>query len=364
MAADKFIGIMSGTSADAADAVVVEFPATADASTLRLLGSASIAFPAALSAEIIALNSCSHNELARSRALGVKIARLYAESAQQALQQAGVTPQQITACAVHGQTLRHQPYEGYSIQVVELPLLAELLGTAVIGDFRGRDLAAGGQGAPLACGFHNWYFRQRPCAVLNLGGFANLTILRQDQPVLGCDCGPANVLMDAWAQKHLGKPFDPYGRWAASGECNQELLHRLQLHPFFSRSLPRSTGRDDFHLDWLMAQQLDDLAPNDVQATLLALTSWCIATTLREFEPFSRLYACGGGVNNPVLQQAIADATGMELLASDNAGVPARWMEAIAFAWLGWRHLDGLPGNLASVTGAQSERVLGCYYPA
>jgi len=359
------VGVMSGTSADGADAVVAEFNERDGdrPNGMRLLGCAGIDYSPQLRAEIMALNSPCDNELARSQELGVALSRIYAEAALAAIRDAGLEPGDISACAVHGQTLRHQPDKGYSLQAVSLPLLAELLGVAVIGDFRGRDLAAGGQGAPLACGFHDWYFRDRPCAVLNLGGFANLTILYDNNPPLGFDCGPANALLDAWAEKHLGAAYDEDGRWAAGGECQASLLARLQGHEFFLRPPPKSTGRDDFHLDWLMAQGAGDHTTQDVQATLLALSTWCVAKELARFEEVKKVYACGGGVHNQALMRELADAfDGASLQTSDQVGAPARWMEAIAFAWLGWRQVKGLPGNLPSVTGACGERVLGGYY--
>ena len=357
----RVIGVMSGTSADGVDAVVADFCEN-HSPPVTLLGSASLPMPTDLYHEILALNEPCPNELERSQVLGLGLSRLYATAAQAAVADSGVAISSVDACAVHGQSLRHQPHKGYSIQAVSLPLVAELLKLSVVGDFRNRDMACGGQGAPLACGFHDWYFAKRPCAVLNLGGFANITLLEEHRPAVGFDSGPANVLLDAWTRLHLGTAFDEEGQWAASGTCLDDLLARLQQHPFFALAPPKSTGRDDFHMRWLQSCVSSDMRPEDVQATLVALSVWSIRKSMEQCA-VERVYVCGGGVRNTFLMQALAQAMqDLQWQTTDAAGIPAQWMEAIAFAWLGWRRLLAQPGNLPSVTGARAGRILGCCY--
>ncbi|WP_447778832.1 anhydro-N-acetylmuramic acid kinase [Variovorax boronicumulans] len=372
----RFIGLMSGTSLDGVDGVIADF---SDDGHLAVVGHASADFPAPLRAELMALNTPGDNELHRAALAGNGLARVYADVVAQLLASTGTAPQAVTAIGAHGQTVRHRPLEfdgtGYTLQINNPSLLAELSGIDVVADFRSRDLAAGGQGAPLVPAFHQALFARpdAPVAVLNLGGISNLSLLPATNapagtaPLLGFDCGPANALMDHWCQRHLGQPFDQGGQWAASGRVLPELLARLQAEPYFAKVPPKSTGRDLFHPDWL-AGHLGTAAwaPVDVQATLAELTASTCAAALTSYQKESiLLIVCGGGaLNDHLMNRLRALLPGVQVQASSDHGLPPQQVEAAAFAWLARRTVRREPGNLASVTGARGARVLGAIYPA
>ena len=290
------------------------------------------------------------------------------------LQAAGVPAQAVRAIGAHGQTVRHRPGEfdgtGYTLQLNNPALLAELTGIAVVADLRSRDVAAGGQGAPLVPAFHQHMFGQpgQDLLVLNIGGIANLSALGADGRVLGFDCGPGNALMDHWCQLHTGQPFDRDGAWAASGQVLPGLLALFQEEPYLRRSPPKSTGRDLFRPEWLQERlaRFGPATPADVQATLTELTASACAESASSYQKNSnRLAVCGGGAFNRYLMarlQALLPA--LQVQATDAFGLPALQVEAAAFAWLGRQAMWGLPGNLPMATGAQGARVLGCIYPA
>jgi anhydro-N-acetylmuramic acid kinase len=263
--------------------------------------------------------------------------------------------------------VRHRPQDGYTAQLLNGALLAERCGIDVVCDFRSRDVAAGGQGAPLVPAFHHALFARRDAevAVLNLGGIANLTLLPPGGPVLGFDCGPANVLMDLWCERHRGQPFDRDGAWAAQGRVDAALLARLQAEPFFAAPPPKSTGRDLFHAAWLDAR-VGAVAPVDVQATLVELTVWSIAEDLRRHAPrTSELLVCGGGaLNGHLMSRLRARLPGIGVAPTDSRGLPALQVEACAFAWLARAFVERRAANLPAVTGARGPRVLGALYPA
>ena len=274
----------------------------------------------------------------------------------------------IAGVGVHGQTIRHRPDEGYSLQIVHAPSIAERTGLSVVYDFRNRDIAAGGQGAPLVPIFHAALLKgQANAGMLNLGGIANLTIVRPGG-VLGFDTGPGNTLLDAWAREQTGHAIDHQGRLAAAGQVHEVLLRQLLADPFFAAAPPKSTGRDQFHLQWVqrgaMAAGLDlkALAPEDVQRTLVELTARSVAAQCPT--DLQTLYVCGGGVHNPVLMQSLSAALVCRLLRTDDLGWPSQAIEAAAFAWLAHACVQGRPGNLPSVTGATGPRVLGSICPA
>jgi len=279
----------------------------------------------------------------------------------------------VRAVAVHGQTIRHRPELGFTRQTNNPALLAELTGLDVIADFRSRDVAAGGQGAPLVPAFHEARFGKRGQVrvVVNIGGIGNISVLHGDGRIGGYDTGPGNVLMDLWIARHLGKPYDEDGAWAASGRVDDALLQTLLDEPFFRQPPPKSTGRDLFHADWLDGKlaRHPGLAPADVQATLTRLTAVSIADAIRQ-ETGGRtphaVYVCGGGAYNAVLLREIADALGgkVQVESTDTLGVAPNRVEALAFAWLGYRFMRRQPGNLPAVTGAAGLRVLGALYPA
>ena len=359
-----YLGLMSGTSLDGVDGTLVDF----SAGGVRLIGTAHLAFPADLKSEALALLTASADELHRTALLGNRLAHLYAETVAAVITHSGRSIEDIVAIGCHGQTLRHQPVHGYTLQANNPALLAELSGIRVIADFRSRDIAAGGQGAPLVPAAHDALFRSasRHRVMVNLGGIANITDLKPGYPTRGFDTGPANMLMDAWARRHLGVDYDADGRWAASGRVQAELLARLMQHPYLALPPPKSCGAEQFHLGWLDSQTGDQYAPADVQATLAAYSVNSIKKALRDWCGLpDELYLCGGGARNPQLAAGLAAALpGVKVGTTDDLGIAAEWVEAVAFAWLARQHCLGLPGNLPAVTGAKGLRILGASYPA
>ncbi|HEX3141752.1 MAG TPA: anhydro-N-acetylmuramic acid kinase, partial [Rhizobacter sp.] len=311
------------------------------------------------------------DELHRCAIAASTLAGLYADVVAELLQQVNVAPSAVRAVGSHGQTVRHRPALGYTSQINNPSLLAERSGIAVVADFRSRDVAAGGQGAPLVAAFHRALFGQpgETRAVLNLGGISNLTALLADGQTTGFDCGPANVLMDHWSLRHTGQRFDADGAWAASGRIQPQLLDVLMQEPYFTALPPKSTGRDLFNADWL-GQHLQrfgrECPPEDVQASLCELTAITCTQAIKAHAGSAReLLVCGGGALNKHLMQRLAHhLPGVAVRLTDDRGLPAQHVEAAAFAWLAYRHVHGQPGNLSAVTGAAGPRVLGAFYPA
>ncbi|WP_454721677.1 anhydro-N-acetylmuramic acid kinase [Delftia acidovorans] len=368
------IGLMSGTSLDGVDGVLVDF-----AEGTQVLWHASRGFDAALRAELLALNTPDgRDELHRAALAANALARSYAEVVRELLQATGMAPAQIAAIGAHGQTVRHRPQmfdgTGYTLQLNSPALLAELSGVAVVADLRSRDVAAGGQGAPLVPAFHQGVFGRpgETVLVLNIGGIANLSVLAGDGTVLGFDCGPGNALMDGWCQTHTGQPYDDGGQWAATGQVLPALLDRLLAEPFLQQPPPKSTGRDLFHADWLAghlsasATSSADARPADVQATLTEFTARACAGAVQRFgRGGGELLVCGGGAFNTQLMQRIAALLpGVAVDTTATRGLPPQQVEAAAFAWLARQALLGLPGNLPAVTGARGPRILGAIHPA
>jgi anhydro-N-acetylmuramic acid kinase len=371
-AARLFAGLMSGTSLDGVDAVLLELGAQEGASPacLRVLGHVQLPMPPLLRAEFAALNQASPDELHRAQLAGIELSRLYALALEQLLRAAGVGAADLTAVGAHGQTVRHRPELGYTVQLGAPAWLAEQCGITVVADFRSRDLAAGGQGAPLVPAFHRAVFGRdgADLAVLNLGGIANLSLLYADGRVLGFDSGPGNALLDLWAQRHLGRDYDAGGAWGAGGAVLPELLERLLDDAYFRLAPPKSTGRDYFDAGWLQGRLrgFEAAEARDVQATLARMAAAAVAAELRRHMPDAReLLVCGGGAGNLDLLRHLRQLLpGCELLDTRSRGLEPQQVEAAAFAWLAARTLDGLPGNLPAVTGARGPRVLGAVYPA
>ncbi len=366
MSSSLYLGLMSGTSLDGVDAVLADFASARP----TVLACVSLPYPDSLRSAVLALQPRGDNELDRAARLGRELAQLYAQAVHATLAAAGVSANQVAALGCHGQTVRHAPHAGYTIQLGDLALLAELTGVDTIGDFRRRDLAAGGQGAPLVPAAHQAWFAHptEARAVLNLGGIGNLTRLDPALPVMGFDTGPGNMLLDAWIGQHQpGQRFDANGEWAASGQCLPALLAELLTEPYFACPPPKSTGRDLFSLDWLQPRLAahPGLAAADVQRTLLALTVHSVADAVRQHAPATRaVYVCGGGALNPLLMAELATALpDCAVAATDALGIPAMQVEALAFAWLARQYCLRQPGNVPAVTGAQGERVLGALYP-
>lgn len=378
MHTEHYIGLMSGTSLDGADGVLAHWN---DQGQLAVLAHAFVAFDNVFKSEILALNEDGSSELHRSAMAGQQLARHYAEVVQDLLRQTGLQANDIAAIGAHGQTVRHRPLEngvdpaqylsavGYTVQLNNPSLLAELTGIDVVADFRSRDLAAGGQGAPLVPAFHHGFFAQeRACvAVLNIGGIANLSVLRPQTLVTGWDCGPGNALMDHWCLVHTGQAYDRNGDWASTGRTHNALLSDLLSESFLQRVPPKSTGRDLFNPKWL-AQHLHHRAhvsPPDVQATLTEFTALCCANDVnRHALDAETLIVCGGGALNGHLMQRLAyHLPQLSVLSSETQGLPPLQVEAAAFAWLAFKTLRRETSSLPSVTGAKGARVLGAIYP-
>lgn len=367
-----YIGLMSGTSMDGVDAVLCHFPTVKQSSPREVLGHVHLPYAASLRSRLLALQYPSTNELHHAALLGNELADLYAEAIAALLSTSGKAPAEIEAIGCHGQTIRHQPALGYTLQIGNLARLAERTSIRVIGDFRSRDVAANGQGAPLIPAFHAYRFSDPDTALslVNIGGMSNLTRLHPDKPIIGFDCGPGNVLMDAWVHEHLGQPFDTDGQWAAKGVLDKDLLTTLMNHPFLSALPPKSCGREQFDLPWLKDRLLLQGGrlhrPQDVQATLLTLTVQSIAEAIRQHCPeTSVLMVCGGGARNRHLMTSLEHALPeLEVRTTKAAGLREDLVEASAFAWLAYCFDHNIPSNLPAVTGAQGPRILGACYPA
>ncbi|WP_265457434.1 anhydro-N-acetylmuramic acid kinase [Aeromonas salmonicida] len=369
---ERYIGLMSGTSMDGIDAVLMMM----DGDELRV--EAAISHPWPTARELHELCTPSDNEIDRMGVADNLVAREFATATHALLAKAGLTPKDIRAIGSHGQTIRHRPQLGFTLQIGNAALLAALTGIDVIADFRTMDMALGGQGAPLVPAFHQARFA-KPGAlrvVLNLGGIANISVLPGNAGgVYGFDTGPANTLLDGWYRRHQpgGGNYDASGQWAASGRLIPTLLEKLLTHPYFAAPAPKSTGREMFTLDWLDGELAGSAyAPVDVQRTLQALTCHSIARQLPALDeasgarqPGAELFVCGGGAHNaPLLSELANLLPGWRIASTTELGIAPDWMEGAAFAWLAQRFIHRKPGNLPAVTGASRLAVLGALYPA
>jgi anhydro-N-acetylmuramic acid kinase len=360
-----YLGLISGTSMDAIDAALVDF----DVAPPHIIATSATPFEPALkrrvSAVIDHVNGVALDELGQ---IDVEVGRAFAQAALSLLQSAGLRPGRVTAIGSHGQTLRHRPDlpVPFTWQIGDPNTVAEMTGITVVADFRRRDVAAGGQGAPLLPVFHDQVFRgdAEDRVIANLGGIANITILKRDTSVTGFDTGPANRLLDAWISQHEGKDFDADGAWAAGGRVDETLLRELLDEPYLRLAPPKSTGRELFNLRWLNSKLgLFSREPRDVQATLQQFTAASLASAVRQYAPGASLYVCGGGARNAGLLAAIAVLTAPNRVASTAAlGLDPDYVEAVAFAWFAMRTLEGLTSSAGSVTGAKGARILGGVY--
>ena len=364
------IGLMSGTSLDAVDGALVDFRDT----PLETLAFESIPIAPLLRTELLELQSPGFDEIDRAARAAIALTRIYAEVAGRLLAFARNanerTPVRVDAIGAHGQTIRHRPDHGYTRQILDGALLAELTGTAVVCDFRSADIAAGGQGAPLVPAFHAGAFANPGTrrVIVNIGGIANVSLLADGEPVRGFDTGPGNVLMDHWIQSHLGRPYDRDGDWAASGRIDPRWLSRLLDEPYFGLPAPKSTGRDLFNPHWLSTRLGADIPhpsrPEDVQATLAELTAHSIARACRDFDA-DEVFVCGGGAANAHLMKRLTRLCAPATVSTTRAlGADPQAVEAVAFAWLAERRVSNLPASLPAVTGARAPRILGALYPA
>ncbi len=358
---ERYIGLMSGTSVDGVDAVVADF----SDDTVRTPGHVYVPFSAPLRSQLQALMQSGPDEIERAGDASVALAQAYADAVTLVLAKTNLAAKDIAAIGSHGQTVRHRPERRFTLQINQPALLAELTGIAVVADFRSRDVAAGGQGAPLVPAFHAAVFQgSEPRVVVNIGGIANFTLIPakgSTEPVRGFDTGPGNTLLDAWCERHTGKAFDEGGAWGAQGRVDAALLARLLADPYFAQAVPKSTGRERFNVAWLdaaLATEGRALAAVDVQATLVALTVQSINAALSA-HGVANCFVCGGGVFNGPLMRALLGAQSTAVL-----GVDPMQVEALAFAWLARQCFASQPGNVPEVTGAKGPRILGAVYPA
>ncbi|KJH84273.1 anhydro-N-acetylmuramic acid kinase [Stutzerimonas stutzeri] len=361
----RYIGVMSGTSLDGLDFALIE-----QNERTTLLATHYEPMPSQLKQDLLDLCSSGPDELARAAMAEQAWAELASDGIQKLLGKAQTDATAIRAIGSHGQTVRHEPQRAFTIQIGHPSLLAELTTISVVADFRRRDIAAGGQGAPLVPAFHEAMFSDaaRARAVLNIGGFSNLSLLCPGKATRGFDCGPGNVLLDAWTQRHQNRPYDRNGDWASSGSVNPRLLTALLSDNFFATQGPKSTGRELFNLSWLDAHltSCTSVAPEDVQATLLELTARSICDALLATQPETKeVLVCGGGAHNTALMHRLqALVPECQVTSTAEYGVEPDWIEAMAFAWLAHCCLEGIAANRPSVTGARGPRVLGAIYPA
>jgi anhydro-N-acetylmuramic acid kinase len=362
---DLFVGTLSGTSVDGIDAALVRFSPRPE-----LVASRAVKFPEDMRLELLALATPGENEIDRLGQADVRLGRLFAEAINTLLKQAGVSASHVRAIGSHGQTVRHRPAlaHPFTLQIGDPTVIAAATGIPVVADFRRKDLALGGQGAPLVPAFHEAVFRQarQDRVIVNIGGIANVTVLPGDpaKPVLGFDTGPGNTLLDGWARKALRQPMDRDGAFAASGRVQPGVLDALLGDPYFEKPAPKSTGPEYFSADWLQRNfaAIGDRPPADVQATLLALTAQSIADAIRQLPGMTRpsVYVCGGGAHNGALMRALQDQLpDSKVATTDVLGLPVDWIEAMAFAWLARQRLEEKPGNSPAVTGANRAAVLG-----
>jgi len=356
-----YAGLMSGTSLDGVDAVLVDL-----SNSPALIGAVFLPFPAKLKAALMRLQEPGGNELDGAALAGIELSRTCAKAIGRLLKKHGIEARAVRAIGCHGQTVRHRPESGYSLQLNNPAWLAEHTGITVVADFRSRDIAAGGQGAPLVPAFHAACFRdpRRHRVIANLGGIANITYLPPRGAITGFDTGPGNILLDAWAHEKIGGDFDRGGGFAARGRLVPSLLEAFLADPYFRRRPPKSTGRDYFNLRWLRRFRPSRHRGSDVQASLAELTARSIRDAIARFCPSAEeVYFCGGGAHNTDLVRRISKSLpGMRVATTERLGMHPDWVEAMAFAWLAQRAIKRGSGNLPAVTGARGPRVLGAIY--
>lgn len=362
MASEFYIGLMSGTSLDGIDAVLADF-----GQRRVVVATHFTPFETALRTDLTALLQAGADEIHRSALAANRLSATYADAVHTLLAATGLSARDVRAIGCHGQTIRHDPIAGYTVQIGNGARLAELTCIAVVCDFRSRDIAAGGEGAPLVPAFHARCFSSADTtrAIVNIGGIANITYLPPDGQVIGFDCGPGNTLMDQWIGEHRGGTYDVDGAWANSGTVLPVLLDRLKSAPYLARTPPKSTGRELFNLSWLRSALQSGDDPANVQSTLSQFTVDTIADALeRDCPGTTEIYVCGGGASNRDLMRRLRARLGAVTVSTTEAlGIDPDWVEAVAFAWLARESIAGRPGNLPSVTGASGPRVLGCIYP-
>jgi anhydro-N-acetylmuramic acid kinase len=368
MAADQlFIGVMSGSSLDGIDVALTEL----SESNCNVVATHFLPYPPTIKETLLSLHLPIENELEITAITANQLAHLYAKAVHALLKKSGIKSHQVTAIGCHGQTIRHCPqYKndiGFTIQIGNNALLAELTDITVVGDFRSRDIAAGGQGAPLVPAFHQAMFasKDKNRAIVNIGGIANITYLTKTGEVFGFDSGPGNMLLDGWVKQQLSKDYDAYGEWAATGMIHKRFLSDMLAEPYFSELPPKSTGRDLFNDNWLKKHLPNPHGqPQDIARTLVALTAHSLHQAINKHCPnVDEIYLCGGGAHNTLLVNSLKELLNTSVTNTDDLGVNIDWVEAVAFAWLAKQTLEKKPSNLPAVTGAKAARVLGVIFP-
>lgn len=358
---ELYIGLISGTSADGIDAALVDF----GDSKPRLLDAHCPKFSDELRSRILSLTQPGHDEINRLGKLDVELGQAFANAANHLLEKNHLTSTQIRAIGSHGQTIRHHPQHNFTLQIADPNIIAARTAITTIADFRRRDMAVGGQGAPLVPGFHHYVLRTPEIdrVIVNIGGVANITILAGNRPVFGYDTGPGNNLMDAWTNLHWGRPYDKKGEIGTKGQKNPELLKKLLDDEYFKMSYPKSTGPEYFNLAWLEKYLPENISREDVQTTLAEFTAQSIISEIKKHMSTGEIIICGGGVHNDFLMRCLAlSADTFTVFSSQHFGIDPDWMEAMAFAWLAKQTLEGKCGNITHVTGASSPVILGGVY--
>ncbi len=372
MPGKRYVGLMSGTSVDGIDCALIRC-----GTSIQLEATLGYPIPAGTRDAIAAISHSGADEIERLGRLDRELGQLFAQACQAILQETGIEPAQISAIGSHGQTIRHRPPSSgeprdraFTLQIADPNTIAEVTGITTVADFRRRDMAAGGEGAPLAPAFHAAALARADVAraIVNIGGISNVTILQGEVLHSGFDTGPGNTLLDQWIKLHRGEAYDDQGSWSAQGSTSQPLLEHLLQHPFFSVRGPRSTGKEDFNLPGLQHSlaAVGDLPAENVQATLADLTAETIARGILGSDvPVDETYVCGGGAHNKDLLRRLQEklpSTKVDTTA--RLGLDPDWVEAATFGWLAHRAIEGLTGNAPAVTGASAPRILGGIYPA
>ena len=352
------LGVMSGTSLDGIDIVLID----QNNRNIKIIEFIHISYNEDIKKRLLLLHLDQKSDLRHSIEMSLDHARLTANGIKKVLKKNKLQAKDVKCIGYHGQTIRHYPENGYSVQVGSANLLSELTNITVVSDFRNRDIAAGGQGAPLVPAFHNEFFfkKNKNRLIINIGGISNITYLPTSKNIIGFDCGPGNILLDHWVKFQQNKNFDNLGRWAKSGEIIEDLLLKFQKDSFFKKIPPKSTGRELFNLDWLNKFDIKNYPTEDIQRTLLELTVVTINESIRKFcSSVDEIYICGGGSKNKFLVERLEVITGVTINTTDKLNIPSQQVEAIAFAWLAKKCIKKQFNNSPTITGSSGPRILG-----
>ncbi len=358
-----YIGVMSGTSLDGIDIILIK----KTSKNINIVDSIYVRYSSKIRNKILKMSFSSHNDLEDSQLLGIEHAKITAKNINKLLNKLSISFEDIAAIGYHGQTVRHCPEKGFSIQIGNAHFLAEITNINVVADFRGRDIAAGGEGAPLVPTFHDFYFSSKikKRVILNIGGISNLTFLNQTKKIIGFDCGPGNILMDHWILKNKNLNYDKFGSWAKSGRIISSLLSKFLNEPYFKKNLPKSCGREIFNLSWIHDFNIDTYECEDVQRTLLELTVLCIKNSINRFcVGADEVYVCGGGSENQFLMERLKDLIKLPVMKTEDLNMPSQLVESAAFAWLASKTITLSPSNSPEITGSKGPKVLGVIYYA